>query len=66
VTGGSKLKSAIITVRPKAARIIPPGLLPDTPEEHTRQADVAEARCGASWCAACAGGGTHDQSGSHR
>jgi hypothetical protein len=36
-------KSAIVTVRQKAARILPPGLLPETPEEHQRRGDAADA-----------------------
>jgi hypothetical protein len=36
-------KSAIVTVRRKAARIIPPDLLPETPEEHRRRGDAADA-----------------------
>src|SRR6516164_4702859 len=30
-------KAAIVTIRRQSARIIPPGLLPDTPEEHKRR-----------------------------
>ncbi len=37
-------KSTIVIVRrPKAARTIPPGLLPDTEEEANRRADAAQA-----------------------
>jgi hypothetical protein len=36
--------SAIVTIRSrKAATIIPPGLLPDTPEEHQRRGEAAAA-----------------------
>jgi hypothetical protein len=35
-------KSAIVTVRRKAARILPLGLLPETPEEHRRRGDAAD------------------------
>ena len=34
---------AILTIRRQAARIIPPGLLPDTPEEHKRRGEAAAA-----------------------
>jgi hypothetical protein len=33
----------IVTARRKAAKILPPGLLPDTPEEHRRRAEAADA-----------------------
>ena len=36
-------KAAIVTIRRQAARIIPPGLLPETPEEHQRRGDAADA-----------------------
>jgi hypothetical protein len=36
-------KVAILTIRRQAARIIPPGLLPDTPEEHRRRGHAADA-----------------------
>jgi hypothetical protein len=36
-------KSAIITIRRKPERILPPGLLPETPEEHKRRGDGADA-----------------------
>jgi hypothetical protein len=36
-------KAAILTIRRQAARIIPPGLLPETPEEHKRRGDAADA-----------------------
>jgi hypothetical protein len=36
-------KSAIVTVRRKAARILPLGLLPETPEEHRQRGDAADA-----------------------
>jgi hypothetical protein len=42
-SSGDAAKSAIITVRRKAARIIPPDLLPETPEEHRRRGDAADA-----------------------
>jgi hypothetical protein len=34
--------SAIVTVRRKAARIIPPDLRPETPEEHQRRGEAAD------------------------
>jgi hypothetical protein len=36
-------KPAIVTVRRTTAKILPPGLLPETPEEHRRHGDAAEA-----------------------
>ena len=36
-------KAAILTIRRQAARIIPPGLLADTPEQHRRRGDAADA-----------------------
>jgi hypothetical protein len=36
-------KPAIVTIRLKPAKILPPGLLPDTPEEHRRRGDAADA-----------------------
>jgi hypothetical protein len=33
----------IVTIRRKPERILPPGLLPETPEEHQRRADAADA-----------------------
>jgi hypothetical protein len=36
-------KAAIVTIRRQATRIIPPGLLADTPEEHKRRGDAADA-----------------------
>jgi hypothetical protein len=33
----------ILTVRRKGARIIPPDLLPETPDEHQRRGDAADA-----------------------
>ena len=36
-------KPAIVTVRRTPAKILPPGLLADTPEEHKRRADTADA-----------------------
>jgi hypothetical protein len=42
-SSGGAAKSAIITVRRQAARIIPPGLLPETPDEHRRRGDAADA-----------------------
>ena len=36
-------KPAIVTIRHKPAKLLPPGLLPDTPEEHHRRADAADA-----------------------
>jgi hypothetical protein len=36
-------KSAIITIRRKPDRVLPPGLLPETPEEHKRRGDGADA-----------------------
>jgi hypothetical protein len=35
--------AAIVTIRRQAAQIIPPGLLADTPEEHRRRGDAADA-----------------------
>ena len=35
--------AAIVTIRRQAARIVPPDLLADTPEEHRRRADAADA-----------------------
>ena len=34
---------AIVTIRRTPERILPPGLLPETPEEHQRRCDVADA-----------------------
>jgi hypothetical protein len=34
---------AIVTIRRTPARILPPGLLPHTPEEHQRRGDAADA-----------------------
>jgi hypothetical protein len=36
-------KAAIVTIRRQSARIIPPGLLADSPEEHRRRGDAADA-----------------------
>jgi hypothetical protein len=36
-------KSAIVTIRRKPERVLPPGLLPETPEEHRRRGDGADA-----------------------
>jgi hypothetical protein len=36
-------QSAILTIRRQTARIIPPGLLAETPEEHRRRGDAADA-----------------------
>ena len=36
-------EAAIVTIRWQGARIIPPDLLPDTPEEHRRRGDAADA-----------------------
>jgi hypothetical protein len=36
-------KVAILTIRRQGARIIPPGLLAETPEEHRRRGDAADA-----------------------
>jgi hypothetical protein len=36
-------KAAILTIRRQGARIIPPGLLAETPEEHRRRGDAADA-----------------------
>jgi hypothetical protein len=36
-------ESAIVTVRSRKAASIPPGLLPDTPEEHKRRGEAAAA-----------------------
>jgi hypothetical protein len=35
--------AAIVTIRRQGARIIPPGLLADTPEEHQQRGDGADA-----------------------
>jgi hypothetical protein len=35
--------AAILTIRRQSARIIQPGLLADTPEEHRRRGDAADA-----------------------
>ena len=35
--------AAIVTIRRQVARIVPPDLLADTPEEHRRRADAADA-----------------------
>ena len=35
--------AAIVTIRRQAARIIPPDLLPETPEEHRRRGEAADA-----------------------
>jgi hypothetical protein len=35
--------AAVLTIRRQATRIIPPGLLADTPEEHRRRGDAADA-----------------------
>jgi hypothetical protein len=37
------MPAAIVTIRRQGARIIPPGLLPETPEEHRRRGDAADA-----------------------
>ena len=42
-SSGGAAKSVIISVRRKMARIIPPGLLPETPKEHRRRGDAADA-----------------------
>jgi hypothetical protein len=36
-------KPAIVTIRRKPERVLPPGLLPETPEEHKRRGDGADA-----------------------
>jgi hypothetical protein len=36
-------KSAIVTIRRKPERVLPFGLLPETPEEHKRRGDGADA-----------------------
>jgi hypothetical protein len=36
-------KPAIVTIRRKPERILPLGLLPETPVEHRRRADAADA-----------------------
>ena len=44
VTAGGERRSSIVTARrPKAAVSLPPGLLADTPEEHRRRGDAADA-----------------------
>jgi hypothetical protein len=35
--------AAILTIKRQATRIIPPGLLPETPEEHRQRGDAADA-----------------------
>jgi hypothetical protein len=42
-SSGTAARSAIVTVRRKTARIIPPDLLPETPEEHQQRGDAADA-----------------------
>ena len=43
-SAGPASKSFIVTARrPKAAASLPPGLLADTPEEHRRRGDAADA-----------------------
>jgi hypothetical protein len=42
-SSGVPAKSAIVTVRRRAERDLPPGLLADTPEEHKRRGDAADA-----------------------
>ena len=37
------MPAAIVTIRRQSARILPPGLLPETPEEHRRRGDAADA-----------------------
>jgi hypothetical protein len=37
------LPAAILTIRKQSARILPPGLLPETPEEHRQRGDAADA-----------------------
>jgi hypothetical protein len=39
----TEARSAIITIRRKPDRILPLGLLPETPEEHRRRGDGADA-----------------------
>jgi hypothetical protein len=36
-------KAAIVTIRRQTARILPPGLLSETPEEHRQRGDAADA-----------------------
>jgi hypothetical protein len=36
-------KAAIVTIRRQSTRILPPDLLPETPEEHRRRGDAADA-----------------------
>jgi hypothetical protein len=36
-------KPAIVTIRPAPAKLLPPGLLAETPEEHQRRGDAADA-----------------------
>ena len=36
-------KAAIVTIRRQSTRILPPDLLPETPEEHRRRGDGADA-----------------------
>ena len=40
---GAAAKPAIVTIRRKTAKLLPSGLLPETPEEHRRRGDAADA-----------------------
>jgi hypothetical protein len=42
-TPATEARSAIVTIRRKPDRILPLGLLPETPEEHRRRGDGADA-----------------------
>ena len=42
-SSGAEAKPAIVTIRSQSAKILPPGLLPETPEEHQRRGDAADA-----------------------
>ena len=42
-TQPAMLTTIVTARRPRAAKILPPGLLPDTPEEHKRRGDLADA-----------------------
>jgi hypothetical protein len=43
VAAGDDRKPAIVTIRRKPERVLPSSLLPETPEEHQRRADAADA-----------------------
>jgi hypothetical protein len=43
VAASDDRKPAIVTIRRQPAKILPPGLLPDTPAEYQRRGDAADA-----------------------